>query len=494
MVENKEFTENEATESVGTEQPIQKNSEVVSEIEIKKESQVSGETEAMSGYMQMYNIYDNLTRPDNTADWINLYSRDPWTYAGCKAIAQTIAGLKMRLKKTTYSKDKKKKSVEYIEQHPILELLDMPNETSTFFDLFEELSVYLDTVGTNYWEIVYNKAGEPYELYNMRPDRVTLNPRKDGRGVKNYTYQVKKYGNKSLLEPKYVIQFKYFSPLNDYYGLGSIQPAVDEIWLDHKMVLWNQHYFENGTIEGILTTDKTLTKNDIHDIKNIWNQGAGNSRTGRRTPVIGKGIKYEHIGAKPTDVDFLSGRKDNRSTILSVLRVPPVKVGLLENAQYDNYKLQEEDFNRNTIVPRCKKITGILNIHLVPKFKDLQSNSNTKYELEFDYGHLILEDEDRKTKRVTEQFQNGLLTLNEARTMMGRASYGESGNVAFINKNFVPIDMLRRILQQDQDKKTTNPNDMKAPGTPEDELNIVDESGVPSKLVGDSEIDMNVVE
>ncbi len=410
-------------------------------------------------------LYDNLTDKAEVDAWIDLYRSNTWIKAAAFAIAKVIAPLPIKLyKKATRSGKAKENSLEEVPTHPILALLDNPNPKETKFDVFEALSIYLDTVGYSYWEIVYDKGinntgkhKRPAEFYNIRPSLLKPLISKDNRKVTGYVYQTKKWAKRIHFKPEEIIPFKYFNPLNDLIGQGSAQPAVNEIQLEAFMLQWNKAFFKKGTIEGMLTTDKPLTPKDIKDTQDMWRKARASET--RNTIILGKGLKYDHFGLKPNEVDFLSGRKDNRTSILSCMGVPGVKVNLLDNAQYDNYKLQEEDFNRSTIIPRCKKIAGVLTKYLIPLYPDLVTKDGYEYVLQFDVTELLKEDVDKQNKRHIQQISHGIKTPNECRIELGeKPSEDVNMDKHYMHKTLIPLDLLDKIAQQEADKKSKDPN------------------------------------
>lgn len=394
------------------------------------------EMEKVSGvaYDNVGEYDEALTSPKDMDAWINVYNVDVWVNAGVNAINRVISSLEMKLVEENKVNGVWEKS--FVDDHPFLDLIKKPNPNDTQYDLFEALSIYLDMVGTGYWEIVYDDDDMPVELWNIRPSRLAPIPDKDGRSIKNYVFQTKKYGKKTPFEPDEIVPFKYFNPLSDWIGEGSVQPAIDEIQLEAQMIKWNKGFFKKGTIEGILRTNKPLTGKDIRDVTTQWSEMR--SRQGRSTPVVTKGLEYQSLGSNPQEAEFLKGRTDNRISILAALGVPPAKVGLLDNAQYDNLKMQEESFNKGTIIPRCYKIAGAITNHLLPHYPDLQTTETKRYHAEFDTKELTKEDEDRLTKRLTEQVRHGGITPNEMRVRThGIKSDDPNSDKLYIDKRLV---------------------------------------------------------
>ena len=407
---------------------------------------------------QMFAAGETLQTPKNTEDWIQLYADHVWAYAGIYAIASTIAQLEPTLKK----RDKETGELEEVKSHKILDLLNRPNDQTVGYDLFESLVVYLETCGDAYWETVWGTETTmmgkqevearsfPVELWPINPKRLTPEPAKDGHGVAQYVFQMKKFARKEYFRPDQIVPFHYHHPNKDWFGLGSLQPAIDDIRQDKQMAMWNLDFFEHGiTPEGLLTTDERMTQKEMEDLgKQVKQFLAGK---GRVVLMLSRGLKWQTVSLNPKDVEFLLGRKENRQAILAALGVPPIKVGLLEHAKYDNYALQLEAFHRDTIIPKVTKIANVLQNFLLPRFPDLLPTDTEEYVIGFDLTPLLKEDEDKLVKRFTMMMEFGLMTPNEARERMGMDPWPEEvlgGDGFYMKNSLVAVGPVGETEQQ----------------------------------------------
>jgi len=391
-----------------------------------------------------YGHISSLTNPSEMEDWISLYQEDTWVNSTCNVIASTIADLDYILIKKERDDENNTTDITEIKNHALIDVLNNPNPQTTKYELLEELSIYLDLVGTGYWEIVYDTTGEvPMELYSIRPSRLTPVPSKDDRLISYYDYQVRKYTKKHRFETDEIVPFIYFNPLNDWIGQGSIQAAVDEVILNQHMLNWAKEFFKKGTIEGILTTDKPLNRGEILEVKKMWDEmRAGDRRSS--TPVLSKILRFDSLGSTPQDVDFLEGMKEMQKAILAVMGVPSTMVGILDNAQYDNFSLQNAHFNKKTIIPRANKITGNINKYLLPQFSSLRTKMeeepNIMYEVVFDLKKLQQSDQDSITRRLTEQIRTSMITPHDANNRLGNSENNTAPDEYFIDARLVPVE------------------------------------------------------
>ena len=393
---------------------------------------------------------DQLSPPADRTEWLELYKKHVWAYAGVFSIAATIAKLGRKVVKY----DRKTREQEEDWEHPLLYLLDYPNPQTTGYDLTERTVVHLESCGNAYQEIVYedrttkdtsaNQVAKatrvPLELWSLRPDYVTPQPKKDGSGVEKWWFQVKKYARRRSFEVDQILPFAYTDPMDELFGMGSLQPAIDDVRQDKAMAAWNMDFFDSSMVpQGVFTTDKVLQPWEAKDVADQIREFLVGK--GRKVLVLGKNMKWSMVSTSPKDTEFLDGRKENRQAILAALGVPPVKVGLLEHAKYDNYRLQTEAFHRDTILPKLKKLEGAYNLYLLPKYPDLVRTSKSDHRLEFDAEELLAEDQDKVVDRVLKKFSHGLLTVNQALEEMGEETVEDEavGEVRVMDSRLVPI-------------------------------------------------------
>jgi len=399
----------------------------------------------------MYDLSEIARVPHLREEWLKMYTRHTWVYSGIFAIASTIARLPRLLVKVNRDTGDR----ETVGDHAVTQLLEYPNPQTTGYDWLEMAVIHLESCGNAYSEIDYetqevkqgertlSRKREPKALWSVRPDYLTPIPRKDGGGIDHWVFQVKKWSRKKEFAVDQILPMGYADPMSPLFGMGSLQPATDDLRQDLAMVKWNLDFFEHGlTPQGAFRTDKTLQPWQAKEVAEQIREFLLGPQ--RRVLVLGKGLEWQTISTDPKDVEFLAGRAENRQAVLAALGVPPVKVGLLEHAKYDNYRLQAEAFHRDTVLPKLRKIEGALNLFLLPRYPGLQRTPKVDWRLEFDVEELLAEDEDKLTDRVLKKLERGLLTIDEALLELGHDPLEdeELGETRIIDKRFVPLESV----------------------------------------------------
>jgi len=370
-----------------------------------------------------------IPAPDTPEEYLKLYGSMVWVYSSVFAISTAAASVPIKLFRT--SKDKKKNKTELME-HKLLTMLHQPNRDTTWGQLIEGTLVYLELTGDAYWEVAKNAVGMPGGLFNLRPDRMKVVPSEDGKSVEGYTYTVQDKNKRKVTRfyPDEIIHFKYFNPLDDWVGQGSAKAATDTIVLEQYATRYNKAFFQNfGSPAGFLKTDQPISEEESERLERKWAQMHGGPDDSFKTPVLPFGLTYEAMGKGPHDAELLTQRKVCREEQLSSFGVPPVKVGLLENAKYANYNLQDKAFFRDTMRPRLRLIEAIINVYLIPMFGEA-------IVFEFDLSEYLGEDKMQQIQRIEKMISLGVMTPNEARGLLKLGDPYEAGDQFYMGTKF----------------------------------------------------------
>ena len=376
--------------------------------------------------------------PENYEDYAQEYEKAIWVFACIRAISSGLASLPWIIEK----REKITGSGYHwapVYDHPAVSVLEFPNEMQTWKDLIEGLGIYLEISGDGFIEIA-RAAGRAKELYLMRPDRVSVVPAKDGSGIEGYVFQVKKYAKKKNLPKEDVLYLSYFNPLNDWQGLAPEVPATDSIILDEYTRRYNKSFFKNNaTPAGFLHTDQPLSEEMAQKLQTMWAQQFQGMDQAHKTAVLTSGLQYTALGTSPKDMDFPGQRRMVREEVLAAFGVPPVMVGLLEHAKYNNYRLQVFAFYRGTIRPKARKIEGVMSRFINDNFK---GKNNDKFRFRFDFEEYLGEEIATKIEWMWRAFGMAALTPNQIIETLSIGEPYEGGDQHYLAPGVMPADMM----------------------------------------------------
>nr|BDD45336.1 hypothetical protein 12 [Elusimicrobiota bacterium] len=329
-------------------------------------------------------------KPYNYSKYLSAYRNEVWVYACVYLIATTIAGLPYKIVRYTRRRGNLEKLE--ISGHPAERLIDKPNrndENSTWFNLLEWTIANMELCGDAYWLQDEVAGGRPYSLQLLMTSKIKVKPGKD-RYIDGYIYN-KNNGTEVVFDPDIISHFKYMSVDDYYYGQSSFSPCRWSIDVIKEAQKTNLNIFKNGArLDGVLETDKTLSEPLYKRVLGQFNQRYSGVDNAHKTAILENGLKYKTIVASMKDLEFIEGIKLSREDICACFGVPPVLVGILDRATYNNYSESLKIFWSNTIIPKLKRLEPVIT-NIVQKY-----DKNAFFE--FDISDIEALKEDEKTK------------------------------------------------------------------------------------------------
>jgi HK97 family phage portal protein len=304
--------------------------------------------------------------------------------------------------------------------HPLLELLARPNPRQERAAFLEAVCAHLLLAGNAYIEAV-TAAGQGTtdvrELYALRPDRMKVVPGADG-WPEAYEYGV---GGRSLrfeqnapLSP--ILHLTQFHPLDDHYGLSSLEAAAVAVDTHNAAAKWNKALLDNaarpsGALvysgpEGALLSDNQFErlKRELEDTY----QGAVNAG---RPLLLEGGLDWKAMSLSPKDMDFLEAKHTAAREIALAFGVPPMLLGIPGDNTYSNYQEANRVFFRGTVLPLASRIGEALTQWLAPAF-----GGEIRLVVDTDNVPALAKDRAALWEQVSKA---SFLTVNEKRQAIG---------------------------------------------------------------------------
>jgi len=341
------------------------------------------------------------------------YKKAVWVYRCVNEIANRISSVPFNLVH-------KKNGEPYQGSHPLRSLLNKPNTEQSWTEFLRAQSILLNVSGNNYYDISERIGKAPANIYLLRPDRMKIVPGKTRKGkdasayIDRYEYNVDA-GNPDKIPPTDILHQKKFDPSNDWYGLSPIQVATYAIDTETQASAWNYNTFKNqARPSGVLCTDGMLSdeqfKTMAEEVRVNW-QGTNNAG---RLVILEGGLKWIQTALSQRDADYILLKKLTREEICAVFGVPPILVGILDRATYNNIKEAEPIFWSQTILPELDAFLDFWNTRICPLYGD-------DIALAYDLSDVkaLKEAQDYKDKRASQAFAGGIIMQNEAREEMG---------------------------------------------------------------------------
>ena len=191
--------------------------------------------------------------------------------------------------------------------------------------------------------------------------------------------------------------------------LEKIQKPLLMMWLGLD---YNQKLMENEGIDptAIISFDKDID-NDEFNAELLRLQAMVQSQIHKQGGMLAvKGATYQSANVNNKDMDYVNMMNMCRDMIISLFRVPPAMIGVIETANLGsgNGEAQKEQF-KNVMNAKAKFYEAAFN-------KALGSNG---FDEVFQFNEMDIEDELKRANIESTQIRDGIRTVNEIRKSYG---------------------------------------------------------------------------
>jgi len=266
-----------------------------------------------------------------------------------------------------------------VKNHPILNLLNRPNPCVGGTEFFETVYSHKLISGNAFVQAAKSGNNIPQELFALRPDRVAVVAGTDCM-PQAYEYKVgdvvRTFRVDRLTGQSNILHVKKFHPLNDWYGLSSIEAAAYSIDQHNEAGAWNQALLQNGARpsgalivkggekgEGAYLSEEQYLR--VKAQMDEANTGAANAG---RPLLLEGGLEWKEMSISPKDMDFINTKNSAARDIALAFGVPPQLLGIPGDATYNNMSEARLSLWEQTILPMIDNMASSLNNWLVPMF------------------------------------------------------------------------------------------------------------------------------
>jgi HK97 family phage portal protein len=349
--------------------------------------------------------------PDNYQNFAREgYGKNAIVYACIRELSTAAASVRYLIQKPTadggYVED---------ESGEFARLLSRPNDLQDWYTFIEKLVTYLNIAGNVYVLKQRDGVGRVRDLYLLPPDRVSVAPRGDGRN--DYVYEIDSKEYKIPYED--IGHLKLPNPEDDNFGLSPLHVISKIVNLDMSITDFNKAYFNNaGVPSGLLKLKKRLTsQEEANIIRNRWRSSFGGTNNLHSVAILDEDASYEQMASAPKDMAMTEVRNTTETRICAVLGVPPILISAnvgLQRSTYSNYREARFAFFAETVNPLITRIVRFFNFMLEPDFPN-----DGEFAVDMSEYRAYLDEDDSITNRASELFVSGIVSLNEAREMVG---------------------------------------------------------------------------
>jgi HK97 family phage portal protein len=284
--------------------------------------------------------------------------------------------------------------------------------------LLEVLAAQLLLHGNAFVQVLKDAAGQPIELFPLRPERVKVVAGADGWPAA-YSYRVG--ADTIMIAPEdeagwpNLVHLKGFHPADDHYGAGCLSAAAQAVAVHNAASAWNRALLENaarpsgalvyapGDGAGLSADQYERLKAELASAF----QGAGNAG---RPMLLEGGLSWQAMALSPADMDFAALKAAAARDIALAFGVPPMLLGLPGDNTYANYREANRALWRLTLLPLAERILAGLLHGLASWF------AGEGLHVDLDRVPALAEDRERLWAQVSAA---GFLSDDEKRKLLG---------------------------------------------------------------------------
>ena len=292
------------------------------------------------------------------------FMRNPVVHRAVRLIAETASAVPWLLYEGTAE----------LTEHPLLALLERPNQRQAGASFLETLYGHLLLSGNAYVELIDSGFGSR-ELHVLRPDRVSLVTDASGWPVA-IDYRTGKERRRmptGMAAGGGAVHLALFHPLDDHYGFPPLEAALMALDTHNAAGRWNKALLDNsarpsGALVYAPKDGGNLTDEQFDRLKAELEEGYSGAMRAGRPLLLEGGLDWKAMGLTPKDMDFIEAKNAASRDIALAFGVPPMLLGIPGDNTYANYQEANRAFYRMTVLPLVARTAKELSAWLAPVF------------------------------------------------------------------------------------------------------------------------------
>ncbi len=350
----------------------------------------------------------------NTSEWMAAFGKNP-RLAPIEKIASDLSYAQGRLYRTGMGGNKAE-----IREHPFLDFINNPNPLfeMTASALWKLHMEYLLLKGEAYCIIERYPDGTPAELWPVPPQWVQAIPY---QGFPFYTIRATDGTVMDVPVDDMFVQ-KDLNPSDPYRrGLGQAEGVADEVEIDEYAAKFQKNFFYNGATPDTVVLLPGADEKQVKRFRATWiDKFAGVFRSHGveiiGAPREGNMPSVTKLSDNMKDLDMVNGRTFTRDAIMEHFGVPREIMGITQNSNRATADAAQYIYAKNVLRPRLMQRQDAINLQLLPAYGD---------GLYWEYDDAVPHDLEFDKSLAMEGWQNGLLTKNEAKELLGMETDGK---------------------------------------------------------------------
>lgn len=315
-------------------------------------------------------------------------------------------------------------------KHELLDLLNTksnPAENSFIFRYRLSSQLLMSSRGV-FVEKIRGRSGKLVALNLLPPQHTSPIPHPT-KFVSGYEVLMPT-GEKIIVPPENVTWIRRPHPLDPYLSLTPMESAGIAIEIENLSKIYNRNFLLNdGRPGGLLVLRSEIDDDDKDELRSRFR---GNINRAGSVTVISSddGADYIDTAASPRDANYVEMRQIQKEEILAAFGVPESVIGNAAGRTFSNAAEETRVFWLETMMPHLEQIARALD--------ELDDNLYVDFETS-NIPILIIAKQERERYSM-EEFQTGLISINEYRKVTGRKSVeSDIADSLLVSPNLAPV-------------------------------------------------------
>ena len=383
-----------------------------------------------TNYWQM--DYDPLPLPSNS-----IVEACTWAYI--RAVAQ-LPGY--------HKRETGNGGTEYVTTSALSRVLRAPNPYQTPSDFLVHLIRSLLLNGNSYWIAQRNDRSEVTALHWTDPRGCRVREvAVQGQAFREVFYEISDnpllqfdtFGRNTIVIPaRDVLHLKLATPCHPLVGQTWLQALAVEL-ANRAAIGQSATTFASNMSRpsGVITTDLTLTKAQVDEMRQRWNEQAAGLNAGG-VPILTSGLKFQPISVSNEDAQIIDQLKLNDRTIAAVFGVPPMLIGISDGGSTKSAEAQMQEWLSSGL--------GWLINHVEVSFDQffgLDEVPAGREWTEYDTQILLRANFKERMEGLARGVQAGILAPNEGRELEGYKAV-KAGDEPRVQQQMVPLSFCHQ--------------------------------------------------
>ena len=329
--------------------------------------------------------------------------------------------------------------------HPAYWLLSKkPNDWQTSYEFRHMVGLHLAFCREAFVFVNRSVNGKILELLPYAPNVVT---KVKGDEQLSLSYKITLSGGKQIEVPAENMWHIKGASWDGITAIETIKAAREAIGLALATEEHSSRMFSNGArVGGVLSTDKSLSKEQITELRESWEQTQGGSNNAFKTAVLYGGLQWQSAGFNSNDAQLVESRRNQVEEICRFFGILPIMVGFADKTA--TYASAEAMFTAHviyTLLPFYRLVEDSADVWLLG-MDEIKQGFYTKLNAS---GLLRGSIKDR-AEFYTKMYNIGAMNPNQIRELEEMNPY-EGGE-----KYRVPLNMIDPALDAPNDSTGAN--------------------------------------